>query len=274
MTYQPGDPGHINVHNDLRTSVANLAAATAVTVMLPPVRNLGDTGHVDDHNLYTTAIQKIADEATIPTATISSPAPTGQYTDGDGTWDYYEFTSSGSLTVDRSGLATVLVVGGGGGGSSGNGSAGGGGGGVYLCSIELTVGSHSVTVGAGGAPNGGSFNIGSLGGLSALGTFAKIGGGGGGNTASTATGTNFPGQGGGGSPGGVRVSNSVSNVNGGGAGGVVFGTNPYDGRTLNITGSAYEYAPGGYSGAPANYGRGGFGNQTGNDGVVIVRVKV
>ena len=95
------------------------------------------------------------------TAAISSPAPTGRYTDAEGTWDYYEFTASGTLTVDTAGFADALVVGGGGGGGnagSGATSYGGGGGGagghLHTTNVYLPVGSWSVVVGAGGAGGG------------------------------------------------------------------------------------------------------------------------
>jgi hypothetical protein len=50
---------------------------------------------------------------------VISTAPTGDYADGGVTYDYWEFTSSSTLTVSQAGLADVLVVGGGGGGHMG-----------------------------------------------------------------------------------------------------------------------------------------------------------
>jgi hypothetical protein len=76
-------------------------------------------------------------------AAISSPAPTGNYTDGGVTYDYWEFNSSSSIDVSTAGLADVLVVGGGGGsgGSDGTGTGGGGAGGhLYATNAYLASG--------------------------------------------------------------------------------------------------------------------------------------
>lgn len=70
-------------------------------------------------------------------------------------YKYHKFTSSGTLTVAgaTSLKAEVFVIGGGGGSgtTAGNGAGGGGGGGVYLGVVELPAGSHTITVGGGGA---------------------------------------------------------------------------------------------------------------------------
>jgi hypothetical protein len=74
------------------------------------------------------------------------------------------FTSTGSLTVSKDGVFDVLLIGGGGGGGTGGEygygggnhqvDGGGGGGGGYITStIYLTAGTHTITVGAGGAQN-------------------------------------------------------------------------------------------------------------------------
>jgi hypothetical protein len=42
-----------------------------------------------------------------------SDTPTGDYTSGGITYDYWEFTASGTLNVSTAGLVDVLVVGGG-----------------------------------------------------------------------------------------------------------------------------------------------------------------
>jgi hypothetical protein len=64
MPYQEGDtsPPHVQVHNEVRAQVSDLADLMSVTVDLPPVVGLGDSGHVDHHNQFTTAINKIAAE--------------------------------------------------------------------------------------------------------------------------------------------------------------------------------------------------------------------
>jgi len=84
-------------------------------------------------------------------AVVSSPSATGNYTDGNGDeWNYYEFTSSGSLTISTAGLVDVLIVSGGGGGKGGYYE----GTGSWLNGYhELAATTHTVTVGAGGAGN-------------------------------------------------------------------------------------------------------------------------
>ena len=70
MPYQEGDtsPPHVQVHNEVRAQVSELANLMSVTVDLPPVVGLGDSGHVDHHNQFTTAINKIAAEGSPPPA--------------------------------------------------------------------------------------------------------------------------------------------------------------------------------------------------------------
>ncbi|MBR2066388.1 MAG: hypothetical protein IJ983_04805 [Kiritimatiellae bacterium] len=62
------------------------------------------------------------------------------------------FTQSGTFEVTQSGLVDILVVGGGGSGGTGVGGGGGGGGVVWKKGVAITVGSHDVSVGAGGIP--------------------------------------------------------------------------------------------------------------------------
>ena len=80
----------------------------------------------------------------------------------DGGVTYHKFTSSGTLTVEGSGLVEYVVVGGGGGGGSnggGNGSGGGGGGGGIAWGTNYLLDSavrttFTITIGTGGAVNG------------------------------------------------------------------------------------------------------------------------
>ena len=62
------------------------------------------------------------------------------------------FTQSGTFEVTQSGFVDILVVGGGGSGGTGVGGGGGGGGVVWKKGVALAVGSHDVSVGAGGIP--------------------------------------------------------------------------------------------------------------------------
>ena len=107
--------------------------------------------------------------------------PTGDYVDGGVTYDYWEFTSSSTLTVSQAGFADVLVVGGGGCGgrnivTSATYDGGGGAGGMRSVSgVFLQSGSHTITVGAGSTSAGGAFG---KGGDSSLGSIIQAAGGG------------------------------------------------------------------------------------------------
>ena len=90
----------------------------------------------------------------VPSATVSSPSATGPYTGTGVTYDYYTFTSSGTLTVDTAGFADVLLVGGGGRGTSARGGGGGAGGYVEVTDLHLPSGTLTVSVGAGGTLSG------------------------------------------------------------------------------------------------------------------------
>ena len=66
-----------------------------------------------------------------------------------GGYEYHTFTTSGTLTVQRSGKVEVLLVGGGGGGGTGGGG-GGGAGQVFSDFIVLEAGTYPVEIAAGG----------------------------------------------------------------------------------------------------------------------------
>ena len=129
-----------------------------------------------------------------------------QFTDGN--YWYHVFTTTGSVTaLAKSVNVDYLVVAGGGGGSGkwyytqGGGGAGGlrstvtatGGGGSVESKLTLAAGSHTVTVGAGGAgatgPLGGTVaqHTGTQGSNSVFSTITSIGGGGGAGSDGTAT---------------------------------------------------------------------------------------
>jgi len=158
-------------------------------------------------------------------AVISSPAATGQYTDTGITYDYYTFTSSGTLTVDTAGFADVLVVGGGGGGGGGNNtnqSPGGGGAGGHLeiTNAYLSATTHTVVVGAGGAVTQNSVNApGNQGSFSRLGDYYGVGGGGGGSLVINSG--NAGGSGGGGREQNTGAAGISGQGNDGGSSGVV-----------------------------------------------------
>jgi hypothetical protein len=214
-------------------------------------------------------------------STTGSPA-TGSFTDVNGlTWDYYDFTGDGSITISAAGYADCLVIGGGGGGaqdtSEGRVARAGGGAGAVRFGLQfLPAATHTITVGAGGAgqvTTGTSDVFADPGGTTTLGSVIRAGGGGeaganqgGGNELARAY------AGGGGSPGGLAISTLISlDRAGAGAGGA---TNNYDGLTLNYNNSSVEYGRGGRDFAVvANTGSGGqWTGGAGAAGRVIVRV--
>ena len=204
-------------------------------------------------------------ESGVPYANVSTSA-TGSATISGTVYDYWDFTSNGSLVVTNDGLIDVLVVGGGGNIDSGSGvSTGGGGGGVKYGLVFVTAGTVAVTIGAGGSTNAGN------GSSSSFGTFMKIGGGEGGFGMEIDSGSEGrAGFGGGGSPGGNA---RVSTADGAGAGGLVFGSAEVDGVSLNYNGSTLEFGRGGTSTNPvANQGHGSRTGTAATSGRVIARI--
>lgn len=198
-----------------------------------------------------------------------------------------QFTGSGSITVDA-GTLDILVVGGGGGGGSGRAGGGGGGGGVlYLQTVYLAAGTHTVTVGAGGAGGVPAFPgalqscPGANGGTSSVGPYYGVGGGGGSTPSSSTAGNSLPvtGQAGGsgsggcwGNAGGAGTTNqgnsggsstlNTGRGSGGGGGATAVGAtgtttaggNGGAGSSNSITGTATVYGSGGGGGGEAQNG--------------------
>lgn len=180
MTYQEGDPNHIGVHNDLVTSVDELASGMGVDVDLPPTRQLGDTGHVGDHNTIQAALDKIAAEGSAGASwaqVLSAPDAVTQsyYDDKGGQWAYYEWNAPGSFSVELSGgLVWVLCVGGGDAGAA-EGVTGQGQPGLVNEGLwEFGPGTHPVTVGHKGANNAAT-NPSQLGAPSSVGDYGTQG---------------------------------------------------------------------------------------------------
>lgn len=102
-----------------------------------------------------------------------SNTPTGTYSDSSGyTWKYVTFTGAGTLTITRAGIIEILAVAGGSGCPA---AAPWGRGGEIVDGLRtITVASHTVTVGAGGAATaesvGGRTRIGTLFGFTAADT--------------------------------------------------------------------------------------------------------
>jgi len=220
-------------------------------------------------------------------AAISSPAPSGNYTDGGVEYDFWTFNSSSSIDVSTAGFADVLVVGGGGGGSYGGGrGAGGGGAGGYLNINDyyLPAGTLTVTIGAGGTAgnlttqdakpgNGSLLGIlpapGGGGGADNLGLAGHGGSGGGRSRGSARVGLGVPGFGndggtsvesspgfGGGGGGGANSAGGAGTSSAGGSGGA--------GISSDITGTSV--ARGGGGGGSTSSGTGGSATAGGGAG--------
>jgi hypothetical protein len=221
---------------------------------------------------------------TITGTNFLSGLATGGTITTDGAYTIHTFTTSGTFSVPTARNVDVLVVAGGGAGGNSTGGGGGGGGVIYQGSYNVSTGSKTVTVGAGGI--GGPTN-GTNGANSVFDTLTAIGGGGstvsggsgGGGTYWASGGSGTAGQGYAGGAGrtgsGADASgNPYSSGGGGGAGGAggngttLSSGNGGVGYVSSISGSAQYYGGGGGGGAdsyrrnPSNGtgGNGGGGN--------------
>ena len=228
-----------------------------------------------------------------------SLAATGGTVTVAGGYKIHTFTTSSNFVVTSSSSADYIIVAGGGAGGGGRNNSGGGGAGGMLVgtSVTMTVGTHAITVGAGGTAGNNTF--GASGQNSVLGSFTALGGGGGGSHSSTYIGQ-AGGSGGGASQlgyaGGAGTSGQgnsgggnlfAAGGGGGGKGAAAFngsGGSSYThgvagvsggvGLSSSISGSAVFYAGGGgggkrtaFSVPQGNGGNGGGGNgglDTGN----------
>jgi hypothetical protein len=165
----------------------------------------------------------------------------------------HTFNSSGTFTVNYSGNVQALVVGGGGGGG-GNGGGGGGAGGLrYSSSLALTSQSYSITVGSGGAANGG------MGSNSVFSSLTALGGGGGANRDSGTADAGGSGGGGGGATtqaGRYGGSGTAGQGNNGGHG--------YDVSNPGFVGGNAAGGGGGGAGAAGSGGAAYAGGKGGN----------
>lgn len=179
--------------------------------------------------------------------TFTAKATGGTITSDIG-YVYHTFTSSGTFAPTAALTADILVIAGGGAGSQDRGGAGGAGGLQGFSNQSLSVGSYTVTVGAGGAgapggqgANGSPSQFGSL--------TASVGGGGGGDGSTGANGRS------GGSGGGGGNYPSIPT----GAGGAGTAGQGYAGGTGTYTSPNYGAGGGGGAG-----GVGGNGWNTGS----------
>lgn len=213
-------------------------------------------------------------------STTGSPTIT-TYTSGGVGYTVYKYTSSGSITLAKSGICRVVAVGGGTGGSGGTfGVAGSGGTGAFASDIELILpsGALTVTVGAGGS--GTFFDVdGDNSGTASLvsnftaayaqyvpKTRSAVGGLGngarGGNTGSA--------NGGAGISSSTETGSALTYAGGGGAGPSGTGTDGGGNGGNNTSGSAGSANRGGGGGGCTGTSSTG-GN--GGSGVVIIRVR-
>ena len=200
-----------------RTVTVTPSSDSAATVTTPSALNSA-IGNGD-----TVAI-KVTNSDTISSAAINKTVTAVSF-------NSQTFTSSGTFTVPAN-VVEVAVVCVGGGGTAGHGNSGGAGGGgalAYRNSITVTPGStHSITVGAGGVGQNGTYTggpfAGNAGGASTA--FSCTAGGGAGGTGNSSSGTGGAGGtrsgtnngGGNGGTGGTDTANS-GGPGGGGAGG-------------------------------------------------------
>ncbi len=176
-----------------------------------------------------------------------------------GSYNYHVFTANGTFAPNGSKDVSILVVGAGGGGGCNQGGGGGGGSiqttSPYWTTQNLTAGSYSVTIGAGGT---GSASDGSKGtsGTSAVftgsSTITALGGGGGGSQGSRTGATG--GSGGGSSIDTAGGNASGPNTNNGGMG----YAEPVDGLLRGMGGGGGATATGG-NGSGSGGGNGGQG---------------
>ena len=197
------------------------------------IRGTDTDGDIADQN-YSWSIINVPLSATGGTVTTYSG------------YKVHTFTSSGTITFNKSGSVDVLVVAGGGGGGESIGGGGGGGGFIASTAVSVTTGSHTVTIGNGGAGHTGggaspTAPAASGGNSSAL-SLVAIGGGGGGS----------------------RHTNGVSGGSGGGAGGQG-GVSQYGG-----SGTSGQGFKGGDT--PANVGDGQNGAGGGGAGVAAANI--
>ena len=182
----------------------------------------------------------------------------------------HTFSTSGTLSILRSGSIQVLVVAGGGGGGQLRAGGGGGGGVVFAGAIAVNAGDVlPVTIGAGGVQEKNGANS-SFGTIVAIGGGAgrggapggAIGGSGGGGGACYPGGAGTQGQG---NAGGAGVCAGSSGGGGGGAGGpgsasvVSRGGAGGPGFLSSITGTARYFGGGGGGGSNGTAGQGGLG---------------
>ena len=241
----PGSPGHLNDHQLIDQALDYIQQAgyrdDPNFPPLPDVPVLGQSGHVTAHDRILAILEYVKANPPGMTWAQVSNTPTGTYKDSDGhTYAYYEFTTSGTLTVTTAGYLDVFVLGGGGKygplGGTYIGQVRGSGGqlaeGVHL--FQATA--YDVTVGAGATSK--SSESGAMGGTSRIGDVVFAAGGG--------------------------WSNRETKT------GKYSGT----GYETTFTGSSFTVGASGGQHSSTGWGDGGKENANGKPGVVIVKTRL
>lgn len=178
------------------------------------------------------------------------------------------FLGAGSVTC-TAGTVELLAVGGGGGGGATRGGGGGGGGVLYNAALYLDAGTHTVTIGAGGAGDPGLANstpqnsTGFAGEASGVGPYNAVGGGGGGGIDGV-YGTSQAGLRGGSGGGGAGTSGAAGTALLGGLQGQSGGAG--NAAAAGGAGGGGGNSAAGTAGAAVNGGNGGAGLTNSIDG--------
>ena len=187
--YKSFGTGTVLTANDVQTYLMDQAvmnfAGTAARGSALPSPSTGMVTHVGGGTVqvWNGSSWQTVGGAAVPAAVISA-TPIGTMTVGSDQFACHRWVSNGSVVVTTAGTVDALIAGGGGGGGvSGNGAGGGAGAGAMtMQTYYLPAGTHTITVGAGGAST-------SIGNVSSLGTLVNvIGGGAGGGNAGSASG--------------------------------------------------------------------------------------
>jgi hypothetical protein len=244
-------------------------------------------GNVESSTTQSKVVQGVATGGTVST-----------YSSGGTNYKVHKFTSSGNLVVPTgltlSNCTILIIAGGGGSGAYGNGGGGGGGGGGGFGSptvSSLTAGTHSITIGGGGAQhavgsnttvpsafqgnlsnthfNGGTFRGGGQGAYGSNAAGGSGGSGGGGNPRNGgAGGVAVAGQGNIGGSVGALNQNDNGAAGGGGAGGAASNASWTNSGSGGGAGVASTIVDGSTSVTYGAGGRGGNGTYHGNTGRV------
>ena len=301
LTGAPGSAGIASVYNVAANTTGYFGLPAGTTAQRPVSIANGATRI----NTSTNYLEVYYNSTWYNLQYIGTVTATGGTITTVGNYKIHTFNSTGQFTViDAPTNATieVLMVGGGGGGGTGYGGGGGAGGYLYNASMPIQVGTHSVTIGAGGTNNAGVLNVGTSGTSTTFNGYSADGGGGGGeyNASAVATAGNG-GSGGGaggvgtsaanagtgsqGSNGGVGAGNSISNALGGGGGGAgsvggaasgsiagaggIGSANPITGSTSGQLVSSTYYIGGGGGGGGGTGTAGAGGSGGGGAGQII-----